>query len=357
MNKIFLFAVMVFLSFSVQAHAYTWNTPEVWTAPFLVEIWESYAGLRMGYNITPTVPIRLDNLTLGRFSQSVGIYVFRMSDGSCVVFVPVYNSSQQSVNFTSDVILYPNDSYYITSAPSPYSTYSDIDPSYYPNVTDGFVVNDAVYTPDYGVTWIPAISQAYDIQSIAYERYSGGSPSDGNLTVRFWTDLNMTEHYYNEFLWVYAKKACEWWQKWLFQCSDDTYYHAAYVGGSAVINIEKGYSYDLYALQGAVHWNNTGAPNVTSYDIWQMFDTVHVSGDETLDYFWNTTTSGKYPLFGDYDLDFWSSVAGIIILFVVVIAVAYFTDNGVAVLLSMVLMYILLKLFGILTGAIFFGFF
>jgi hypothetical protein len=77
----------------------------------------------------------------------------------------------------------------------------------------------------------------------------------------------------------------------------------------------------------------------------------------TLDYYWNTTTSGKYPLFGDYDLAFWSSVGGIIILFVVVIAVAYFTDNGVAVLLSMVLMYILLKLFGILSGAIFFGFF
>lgn len=180
---------------------------------------------------------------------------------------------------------------------------------------------------------------------------------DANITIRFWADLNKTQHYFNDFLWVYVKKACDWWQEWLFQCSDETYYHAAYLGGSAVINVEKDYSYDLYVLQGAVHWNNTGAPNVTSYDVWQLFDTVHVSDDVTLDYFWNTTTSGKYPLFGDYDLDFWSSVAGIIILFVVVIAVAYFTENGVAVLLSMILMYILLKLFGILTGAIFFGFF
>jgi hypothetical protein len=314
----------------------------------------------MGYNITPTVPIRLLNLTLGRFSQSVGIYVLRVSDGSSVAFVPVYNSSQQSVNFTGDVILYPNDSYYITSAPSLYFTLSDVDPSYYPDVADGFVVNDAVYTTDYGVTWIPAISQAYDIQSVAYERSEGGSPSDANLTVRFWTDLNATVPYYNNFLWVYAVPNCTWWQNLFLgeACNDTDYYHARYVDGNATLAVISGATYDLYAVDGAVSWAcDRCAPNVTSFDNWVMFDKATPVNGMILDYFWNTTTGGRYPLFSNPDWNFWLSVAGIAILFIVVCLVAYFTQSGVATFLCMILAYILLKLFGILTGSVFFGLF
>lgn len=345
----------VFLSLGVQAHAYTWNAPEVIDLPFLVEISESYAGLRLGYNITPTVPIRLDNLTLGRFSQSVGIYVFRMSDGASVTFVPVYDPYQQSVNFTGDVILYPNDSYYITSAPSPFFTYSDIDPSYYPDVADGFVVNDAVYTTDYGATWNPNIYQAYDIQSIAYESGNCSSPFDTSIEVRFWQDLNATIPYYNDFLWVYARMNCTYWEQFDFiNPCNDTYFHAQYSNGSALIGVEDGKTYDLYALDGSVNWAcDTCPPNVTRYDTWALFDKLRVDGNITKDYFWNTTSFGREPLFGNYDWDFWLSVGGIIILIVVSALVAMYSDNGLASVFVIILCYILLKLFHILTGAIF----
>lgn len=357
-NILILSAILIFLSLSFQVHAY-WDIPEVWTAPFLVEITESYAGLRLGYNITPTVPIRLDNLTLGRFSQSVGIYVFRMSDGASVAYVPVYDPYQQSVNFTGDVILYPNDSYYITSAPSPYFTYSDIDPSYYPNVADGFIVNDAVYTADYGATWNPNINQAYDIQSIAYESWNDSFSFDASIEVRFWQDLNATVPYYNDFLWVYARMNCTWWEQFDFiNPCNDTYFHAQYSNGSALIGVENGKTYDLYVLDGSVSWVcDTCPPNVTRYDTWELFDKLRVDGNITKDYFWNTTVSGQYPLFSNTDWNFWLSVAGIVILFIVVCLVAYFTQSGVATFLCMILAYILLKLFGILTGAIFFGLF
>ena len=180
------------------------------------------------------------------------------------------------------------------------------------------------------------------------------------VAVRFWTDLNATVPYYNNFLWVYATPNCTWWQNLLLgeTCNDTNYYHAKYVGGTAVLNLPSSATYDLHAVDGAVHWAcSRCAPNVTSFNNWVIFDEVTPSHDMTLDYFWNTTTEGQYPLFSNPDWNFWMSIGGIVALIVVASLCAYFTENWIATLFIIILCYILLKLLHILTGAIFFGLF
>lgn len=183
---------------------------------------------------------------------------------------------------------------------------------------------------------------------------------DMNYSVRFWEDLNKTTPYINEFLWVYAKPHCNLYDQikyfGLYSTCNTTAYHAKYAGGVASLGIWSPNTYDLYIVDGTVYWNCTLCePSVVGYNYWSKFDefTVSVGGNHTEDYFWNTTVSGRYPLFGNLDWNFWLSVAGMIILLVTVVGVAYLTQNGIAVLLAMVIVYILLKLFGILTGAIF----
>jgi hypothetical protein len=178
-----------------------------------------------------------------------------------------------------------------------------------------------------------------------------------SVSIRFWTDLNATVPYYNEFLWVYAVPNCTWWQFfWNGQlCDNTTYYHAKYTGGDAFLNTPSGATYDLYAVDGAVYWAcDRCAPNVTSYDDWFMFDRITPTDNATYNYFWNTTTEGRYPLFSNADWNFWLSIGGIVILIAVAGICAYVTENAVATAFIIILVYILLQIFGIL-GHIFWG--
>lgn len=186
---------------------------------------------------------------------------------------------------------------------------------------------------------------------------------DSINNVRFWQDLNMSEPYINEFLWVYAKPHCDFYQQYylgLYEICNTTAYRSRYVGGVATVNIWSPNTYDLYVVDGAVFWNcSTCEPVATGYSIWGKFDTITIesSGSITRDYFWNTTLEGQYPLFGNPDWNFWTSIVGIVILICVSSFVALYSDNGLASIFVILLCYILLKLFHILTGSIFFGLF
>lgn len=183
---------------------------------------------------------------------------------------------------------------------------------------------------------------------------------DANLKVRFWTDLNMTVPYFNSFMWVYAKPKCDFWSQsaylGFYTTCNSTYMHAPYVNGTAEIHIWTPDTYELYLVDGTVSWaNSSSLPSVASYEHWMKFDEIVISssGNTTKDYFWNTTIDGQYPIFSNVDWNFWLSVGGIIILIVVAFVVALLSENGIASAFVIVLVYILLKLFHILTGAIF----
>jgi hypothetical protein len=186
---------------------------------------------------------------------------------------------------------------------------------------------------------------------------------DARFGVRFWQDLNKTQPYFNEFLWVYAKPHCDLFDQLLYfglydTCSR-TAYHAPYAGGVANLSIWSPNTYDLYIVDGNVFWNcTTCEPSAVGYSVWDKFDTITITaaGNSVRDYFWNTTVYGEYPLFGNIEWDFWLSVAGIIILIAVSCLVAIYSDNGLASVFIIILCYILLKLFHILTGSVLFIF-
>lgn len=187
---------------------------------------------------------------------------------------------------------------------------------------------------------------------------------DANVGVRFWEDLNMTQHYFNEFLWVYAKPRCDLYNQLLYlglvDVCNHTAYHAKYLSGVANLSIWSPNTYDLYIVDGTVSWScNTCEPSVVGYNYWMKFDAITVStaGATVRDYFWNTTVAGQYPFFGNFEWNFWLSVVGIFILMGVAVFCAYITENAIATLFIILLSYIVLKLFGILTGQIFFGLF
>lgn len=184
-----------------------------------------------------------------------------------------------------------------------------------------------------------------------------------NITVRFWNDTNMTQPYFNEFLWVYAMPHCDWLASQTdyngaveWNACNGTIMHAPYSAGSALLHIWTPDTYDFYMVDGSVSWAcDTCAPNVTKSTVWTKFDTivVTVSSDLVRDYLWSTASSvGSF--FNMPDMGFWLSVAGIIILFVTVVGVAYLTKSGIATIVAMILIYILLQLLGIL-GHIFWG--
>jgi hypothetical protein len=184
---------------------------------------------------------------------------------------------------------------------------------------------------------------------------------DAQVGVRFWEDLNMTQHYFNEFLWVYAKPHCDLYNQvaylGLYDQCNGTAYHAKYAGGLANLSIWSPNVYDLYIVDGTVSWScPTCEPSVVGFDHWNKFDTITISssGSTVRDYFWNTTVEGQYPLFTNPDWNFWISIGGIVILIIGASLCAYFTDNAVATLFIIVLLYILLQLFHIL-GHIFWG--
>jgi hypothetical protein len=203
---------------------------------------------------------------------------------------------------------------------------------------------------------VTASKQDYQIQNASFYI----SFFDADLNIRFWSDTNMTVLYFNNFLWVYAKPHCDFWTQVMYlgllNTCNSTYMHAKYVNGSAGLHIWSPDTYDLYLVDGSVTWDNSSSPpTVASYDHWLKFDEVPISssGDTNLDYFWNTTVEGNYPLFADLDWNFWLSIGGIVILIIVASLCAYFTENAVATLFIIILIYILLKYFHILTGAIF----
>lgn len=181
-----------------------------------------------------------------------------------------------------------------------------------------------------------------------------------NFTVRFWQDLEMTQPYLNEFLWVYAKPRCSSLSDFIYlgiyDTCNATYMHSRYSGGQANVMLWSPDVYDIYLVDGSVTFAcEFCPPTVSNYLHWDKFDIVEVTetGSLARDYFWNTTVSGTNPIFGDFDMNFWLSVGGLLVLLVVAFACAKITENAIATAFIIVIVYILLKLFGVLTGAIF----
>ena len=186
-------------------------------------------------------------------------------------------------------------------------------------------------------------------------------PLNTTVNVRFWTDLNMTQPFIDNFLWVYARSSCPQYEPPLCQF---TYYHSQYTGGIATFNVGQSDNYTIYVLKGSVSFNcETCSPSVFKYSLWQPIDSLSIGQNDTynLNYYWNTTLSGSSPWFGEWDWNFWLSVAGILILIVAACLLAYFTQDSnaswIVVIVGVILVYVLLKWFGILTGALFFGLF
>ena len=184
-----------------------------------------------------------------------------------------------------------------------------------------------------------------------------------NVTIRMWKDIEKTQPYINNFMWVYAKPDCSHYSNfpYLFDlfCENLTF-HGRYSNGSASFLIMSPNEYEFWLVDGSVTWSDDfSMPNVVKHTNWQMIDQFDISGVgvQSYDYFVNTTLDKGYTLFNDPTWNFWLSVVGLLALFGVATFFAYISNNAIATLFAILIAYIILKIFGILTGAIFFGLF
>jgi len=183
----------------------------------------------------------------------------------------------------------------------------------------------------------------------AYSAF-GVALSDANFTVRFYLDYTKASPYVDSTLTIYALPSCYGLDgAELYQCNL-TAVNAPYVNGTAVLDMYPE-NWTLYATDGnAVFATSSSVPVITGAQVNVNFDSIMVVGNEVGhgNYVWDASGFS----FG-IDWNFWKSVIGILILIGVLCAVAYFTKSAPVAIVAMILAYILLKYFSILTGAIF----
>jgi len=229
------------------------------------------------------------------------------------------------------------------------------------NVTGGYYYYDYIYDGTLGgigTIEINASKSGYSNKSLDFLL----TVFDTQAGIRFWNEENMTTPYINEFMWVYLKPDCTPYETLQYaglidQCSNLTY-HGKYINGTATVDAYAFGLFEVWALDGSVEWDcATCPPIINSYR--HHFKVAELDIQETgvitRDYLWDTEYSSYFAF--DYDWDFWKSVLGLLVLLGASIFFAWLTENWVATAFGIIIVYILLKLFSILTGAIFFGVF
>jgi len=114
------------------------------------------------------------------------------------------------------------------------------------------------------------------------------------ITVDFWTDQNMNNRYYNEFMKVYFQNKTyvgAW--NYDYEC-----YGGNYTNGSAVISVNATKLFDLIITDGNLEWSNqTGCPTmVENYQFWTTVQSdMLINTDKTLNYYINITITGDQP--------------------------------------------------------------
>jgi hypothetical protein len=176
-----------------------------------------------------------------------------------------------------------------------------------------------------------------------------------NYTVRFWQDYTMMNAFINENLWVYAVPSCSGLNGTDFDACNATAFHSPYVNGTATLKLYAG-TFSLWVVDGNVIWGgDLSQPVISSYISLVSFDDITLLNNQAGygNYLWDATGGLGFGL----NWAFWSSVIGLILLIAGVCLVAYATKDSnaswIVVIITFLVIYILLKYFGVLTGAIF----
>jgi hypothetical protein len=164
-----------------------------------------------------------------------------------------------------------------------------------------------------------------------------------------WTDKEMSNKYYNEFLWIYL-------QNRTFEAGDVNYnatcFKGQFTGGIATVTIPEDGYFDVMAVDGAITWNNISdcPEKVENYDVWATAQSsLYVDQDIELDYFVNTTLIAPPRQY------FWNlmsfrmilSIIAWIVILGIIIAVAYWTHSGLACLIVFLILLAIKLLIGI----------
>ena len=121
------------------------------------------------------------------------------------------------------------------------------------------------------------------------------------VNVEFWNDKQATNHYCNNFMFVYLQN-----KTYNPNTFDYNYkcYSAPYTSCVANIVVNDSNIYDLLIADGSITWNNvTGCPSkIENNEIWNTVQSnIPVNGNLNLDYYINVTLETKNPsgLFGN----------------------------------------------------------
>lgn len=164
---------------------------------------------------------------------------------------------------------------------------------------------------------------------------------DYSVNVSFFTDVEATNPYINEFLYVYVQhRVCQSYYAGGLNCTYECR-NGRYESGMATIdNVTGGLVWDFYILQPASFDNDTACPRKINPIIDYQFDQKVVNSNLDLDYFLNETVlptpSSTVFNFGTYlTVGYW------ILTLVVVIVAGYYSGNGWIGLIAFVIMVIL----------------
>jgi len=167
------------------------------------------------------------------------------------------------------------------------------------------------------------------------------------INVSFFQDQLATQPYLNEFMFVYAQhKTCQSYYLGGMNCTYDCR-NGRYASGIATIpNITDGLVWDLFILQPASFDNATACPRIINPVINYQFDQKIISTNESYNYFLNETILPT-PAPTSFNFRSYLIVGWWILTLIIVIVAGYYTMNGWACVIALVIMIILkLILFG-----------
>jgi hypothetical protein len=167
------------------------------------------------------------------------------------------------------------------------------------------------------------------------------------VNVSFWKNNEQTQNYINEFMYVYVQhKNCQSYYLGGLNCTYECR-HGRYASGTAIVeNVTGNLAWDFYILQPASFDNATACPRLTNPIINYLFDQKVINQNSSYNYFLNDTVLPRASTI-TWNFRAWLIVGWWILTLVVVIVAGYFTMNGWACLIALIVMVILkLLLFG-----------
>jgi len=167
------------------------------------------------------------------------------------------------------------------------------------------------------------------------------------INISFWNDQSMTQHYINEFMYVYVQhKTCQSYYMGGLNCTYECR-NGRYASGTAIIeNITSDLVWDLLILQPASFDNANTCPRKINPIIDYQFDQKIINTNESYNYFLNETILPT-PSPTTFNFRSYLIVGWWILTLIIVVVAGYYTMNGWACVIALVIMIILkLILFG-----------